>query len=88
MLKKINSFLTQSPIAAATLASSKKQRPELNDAKRSSDSAVDLGQLVNLPEPVQSSNSIKIYVSCDAGLYSALNYIRFILTSLRRWIYG
>jgi len=68
MLKKINSFLAQS---SATTSTTKKQRPEVtfNDGKRSSDSVVDTDQLVSLPEPVQSSNTVKIYVSYDIGLY-------------------
>ena len=71
MLKKINSLLTQSSGTATNTAATKKPRPSISfaDGRRSSVSAA-----AGLPVPVRSTNTIKLYVSYDNGLYSTFQF--------------
>lgn len=68
MLRKINSLLSQSTSTSNTTAAMK-QRPEImiGNSKRSSDSAVDSSLSTDLPAPVRSANTVKLYVSYDSG---------------------
>jgi len=79
MLKKINSLLTQSSIAAANSAAAKKQRPEITvtDVKLPSDDAADNGRTTWPPGLARSANTVKIYVSYDSGRYSITDYMLY-----------